>query len=395
MVTYSFGITLAASGINITSIRIVSEEYALGNDQGVKKSSKKCIQISLFFSLIASFLFYLSSDIIVKYCFENKASTNIVYLICIALPLISVSSSISGYFTAVRRVYKPVIGQFLEQATKILATILLFKSLGSNNSIENICFVLILGDVISEIVSFIYIVTVYIFDINHHFSSLKNNQKENFFSKIFRILLPVSFTSWIKSGISSFKQIIIPSSLQKNGKSSEDALSSYGIISGMAMPIVMFPATFLLAVSSLLIPEFSRYYIKRDYHKIKIYTDKLIIISFIFANVLTMFFLIFGSKIGLFIYHKNEVGPYIRILSLLIPFMYVDIIIDNILKSLDAQAEVMVINIIDSVVTTAFIFFFVPIFGIKGFILSIFISEILNLSLSLNKLLKLERSWNS
>ena len=73
--------------------------------------------------------------------------------------------------------------------------------------------------------------------------------------------------------------------------------------------------------------------------------------------------------------------------------MYVDIIIDNILKGLDAQAKSMVINIIDLVITTSFIFFFVPIFGIKGYIFSIFISEILNLALSLRVLLKIEKKF--
>lgn len=71
--------------------------------------------------------------------------------------------------------------------------------------------------------------------------------------------------------------------------------------------------------------------------------------------------------------------------------MYVDILIDNILKGLDAQTNVMLINIIDLIISTVFIFFFVPLLGIKGYILSIFISEILNFSLSLYKLLKLEK----
>ena len=85
-------------------------------------------------------------------------------------------------------------------------------------------------------------------------------------------------------------------------------------------------------------------------------------------------------------------GTYIKLFAPLIPFMYVDIIIDNILKGLDAQTNVMIINIIDLIVSTCFIFFFVPLLGIKGYILSIFISEILNLGLSLNKLLKLEKN---
>ena len=158
------------------------------------------------------------------------------------------------------------------------------------------------------------------------------------------------------------------------------------------MPIVLFPATILITIASLIIPEFSRYYIKEDYSKIKIYTDRLIIGSFLFALILTLLFFIFGNSLGLIIYHNSEVGFFIKIFSLLIPFMYVDIIIDNILKGLDAQTNVMIINIIDLLVSTAFIFFFVPIFGIKGFVISIFISEILNLTLSLYKLLKLEKN---
>ena len=72
--------------------------------------------------------------------------------------------------------------------------------------------------------------------------------------------------------------------------------------------------------------------------------------------------------------------------------MYVDIIIDSILKGLDAQVSVLYINILDLLVSISFIFFFVPMFGIKGFIASIFASEILNFALSLKKLFEIEHS---
>lgn len=73
--------------------------------------------------------------------------------------------------------------------------------------------------------------------------------------------------------------------------------------------------------------------------------------------------------------------------------MYVDIIVDNILKGLDAQVNVLFINIVDLLVSISFIFFFVPWLGIKGFILSVFVSEMINFALSLKKLLDLEKSW--
>ena len=308
--------------------------------------------------------------------------------------MIAISSSISGYFTAVRRVYKSVLANFLEYVAKIIITVFLLKKYIPTGSIENICFALILGDVLSEVCSFTYNIFVFMFDLNHKVdNNIIKPSNNNFLHRIFRILLPVAFTSYIRSGLSTIKQLIIPSSLEKNGINCETALAEYGTITGMAMPIVLFPATFLTAVSGLLIPEFSRYYVKKDYIKIKKYSDKLIVGSFLFALLLTILFIIFGNKLGELIYHDVTIGIYIKMFAPLIPFMYVDIVVDSILKGLDAQVNVLFINIIDLLVSISFIFFFVPIFGIKGFIASIFASEILNFGLSLKKLLDLEKTW--
>lgn len=380
-------------GINITSTRIVSEELAVGNNEGIKKSIIKCIIISLSFGFIACVIFCLNASFIAKICFHNKVGNSIVYLISIALPMIAISSAISGYFTAVRRVYKSVIANCLEYIAKIIITILLLKKYILTGNIENICFALILGDVLSEVCSFTYNIIVFIFDLNTKLDNTCIGKNNHFLHRIFRILLPVAFTSYIRSGLSTLKQLIIPSSLEKNGINCDVALAEYGTITGMAMPIVLFPATFLTAVSGLLIPEFSRYYVKKDYVKIKKYSDKLIIGSFLFALFLTFLYVIFGNTLGEVIYHDAQIGIYIKMFAPLIPFMYVDIVVDNILKGLDAQVNVLFINIVDLLVSISFIFFFVPVFGIKGFIASIFASEILNFILSLKKLLDLEKSW--
>ena len=290
---------------------------------------------------------------------------------------------------AVRRVYKTVLGQFLEQISKIIAIIILLKIYLPLGTLEGICYALILGDVISEIISFSYLLIIYFLDIKHHVTKFKAENKNNFIFRIFRIFrifAPVALTSYIRSGLSSIKQLIIPSSLEKSGLNCSQALSQYGTISGMAMPIIMFPASFLSSFASLLIPEFSRYYVHKDYQKIRKYSDKLIIGSFLFSLVLTIFFLIFGNKLGILIYKDAEVGVYIKLFSLIIPFIYLDIIIDCILKGLDAQVSVMFINIVDLLVSISVIMIFVPWFGIKGYIVSIFISEILNFILSFWKL---------
>lgn len=71
--------------------------------------------------------------------------------------------------------------------------------------------------------------------------------------------------------------------------------------------------------------------------------------------------------------------------------MYLDMVIDGILKGLDGQTSVMVVNVLDLTITTSFIYFFVPRLGIVGYIFSIFISEIVNFLASLKKLLKIKK----
>ena len=68
--------------------------------------------------------------------------------------------------------------------------------------------------------------------------------------------------------------------------------------------------------------------------------------------------------------------------------MYMDHIIDCILKGLNKQFGVMCCNILDLSITTCFIYFLLPVLGIKGYVLSIFFSEVLNFSISLFQLFK-------
>ena len=82
------------------------------------------------------------------------------------------------------------------------------------------------------------------------------------------------------------------------------------------------------------------------------------------------------------IYKKIEIAKYLRILSPLIIIMYLDIVIDGILK-----VSVMAINVIDCIISIGFIYFFVPLLGFSGYIISIFISEVIDFTLSGLKLL--------
>lgn len=388
MSVYVFGITLASAGINISATRVVAEELACKNEVGAKKAASRCILFSFIFGISASLIFFIFADFIVCHCLHNKISKSIIYLICIALPFISMSASINGYFTAVRRVYKNAIAKFGEEIVKIVCAVTLLKSFAPS-SISSACYILILADVISEITSFLHLYILYFRDKHGSLIESRYKDLDSYNKRILRIAIPVALTSYIRSGLSTIKQLIIPSSLQKSGMNSSNSLIAYGIVNGMVMPIIMFPVILITSFSGLLVPEFSRYYTQGKYKKIRSVSSIILICTLIFSLIIAILIFIFADNLSNLIYHKAEIAKYLRILAPLIVLMYLDIVIDAILKGLDAQVDVMLVNVFDCIISIAFIYFLVPVLGFSGYIISIFISEVIDFTLSGYRLLKI------
>ena len=99
-----------------------------------------------------------------------------------------------------------------------------------------------------------------------------------------------------------------------------------------------------------------------------------------------MFF--FAEKTALAVYGDNESAFYIKILSVLLPIMYLDTVTDGLLKGLDQQLASMRYNIIDSGLCVVLVYFLLPAFAVKGYIFILFLSEIINFAFSFNRLAK-------
>ena len=380
MSVYMFFITLATSGINLASTRIVSEELAINNVQGAKKAIKQCVLFSLLVGSSAGIILFSLSPYIATYWLHGKVSHIIFYILSIALPFMSVSSAINGYFSALRKVIKTASSQVLEQIIKIFLVIFLFSIFLPNN-IEYACLSLVLGSTVSEIISCIFAFLLYYFEQR----KLEYNYRKKFDYKkrIFRISIPVSITSYVRSGLSTLKQILIPLQLEKSGLPCDTALSKYGIITGMVMPILMFPSTILYTFSGLLIPEFSDYNQKKKYREMNAVITRIFKLIFIFSIFIIGIFWTFSKPLSLLIYNNLEVAHYLKILAPVAVFIYVDNIIDNLLKGLDKQVGVMLVNVLDLFVSIGFILLLLPINGIYAYLTVIYISELLNFFASL------------
>lgn len=385
MSVYLFAITVANSGIGLAATRIVAEELDVNGEAGVITAMKKCIAYSLFFGLLSGIILYTISPFLVDKILLNRISAKPLYILAISLPFTSISTSLNGYFSGVRNVSKSSLGKIISLLLRVGLTCFFIYIFPSDN-IDLVCTYLVLSSTLANIFEFFYSYILYY--ISKRNVSLNNFENKHYLKKILKISLPIAVTSIIRSGLSTLKQVLIPISLAKFTSSSNLALSQYGLINGMAFPLILFPSVFINSFAGLLIPEFASLKLSGNYATMSKIIRLIFKIASIFSICIIGIFLTFTEEICTIVYHNLDIVSFIVLLCPIIIFMYLDTIIDSMLKGIDCQVEVMFCNIIDLFITITLIYFFIPVYGIYGYIAILYISEIFNFSVSLYQLHK-------
>lgn len=385
MSIYMFAVTIATSGVNLAATKVISEEIERNNTGNIPRIVKRCFLYSLIMGVFACAILIIFAPYICEHWLMNQVSHSVLYALAISLPFVSMTSAISGYFLAIRNVLRTSISQIAGQLIRIGIVFVLVTTIFPND-VNSSALALVIGGTLSEIISFIFLYITYLKDRKKH---TELHTKESFLTKrILKISLPIAITSYIRSGLNTLKQIIIPIRLKLSGISYEKAIAQYGMICGMAMPIIMFPSVIVYSYSSLLIPEFSRFSVHDDKSVIGKNISKMFKITLYFSIAIAGILMYFGKDIGNIFYNTPDVGWYIKIMAPLIVLIYLDNVVDSILKGLGKQVSVMCCNILDLVISVSFIYYLLPVFGSVGYIIVMYISEILNYSISVITLFK-------
>lgn len=385
---YGFALTLALSGINLSTTRLVSDAIGEKSNEKIRISMKKCIGYSLFFGTLSCVLLLIFSEPLALYALKDARLIKPLRLCGATLPLISLGACLNGYFTAVRRVYKNAITQISEQLARIFFCALLL-SLAFGDDMESRCICLVLGGTLSEILSFLISLIFYVFD--KHKIDCTEGEKANdkaITKKMFSIALPLAFSTYFRSALLSLEHILIPIGIEKSGKNRSESLVAYGTLQSMAMPLVLFPSAIIHSFSGLLVPELAELKIQDNKREIKYVAERVCHLALTFAIGVAGIMIFFANELGHEIYSSQEAGKYIRIVAHIIPIMYLDTTVDNMLKGLGEHLYTMAVNITDTLCSVVMVLILIPQMGIYGYIALIIVSEIFNFGASIYKLIK-------
>lgn len=382
---YAFSITLATAGINLSTTRLVSDALGLDDPHMAKTVAKRALAVCTVSGIISSvLLFSLSEPLALRFLGDVRAILPL-RILSFTLTPIAICSCLSGYFNAVRRVKINAAFQVVAQLVKIAATVY-FLSLLLDKGTEQACIALVLGGAVAEFFSMILSLLLYLYDRKKLIGERKNISS-GITLELLKISIPVTVSACIRSALSMLQHVLIPKGLKASGKSWASALSSYGALHGMAMPLVLFPSAFIGAFAGLLIPEISECCIQNNSERLRRVAYRTLSLSLFFSIGVSGIMLFYSEPLGLMVYKSSETAHYIRIMAPLIPVMYIDSAVDAILKGSGHQVYSMNVNIADTLSACIFALTLIPRMGIMGYVISIYATEILNTTLSIAKMI--------
>lgn len=378
---YSICFTLYASGIQTALSKLIAEEA--GKQSSVRRIKRMLfhgILLSVSIALLLSFFVYWFSDYIALYFLEEADCAASLRILCFAFPFCGITACINGYYYGLKRASVPAFSQLLEQIIRVFAVLGLVTFLPVDGKKEG-CELAVIGIVSGEISSQLYNLFSLLFrkkpiDCAHPFDSTEQKSLSSDIKLISSTSLPLTLNRLLINILHSFEAVLIPKMLRETGLNQTDALSVYGIITGMSMPFLMFPSTITNSLSVLLLPTVSEAKAKKNHHTIAEVSSLTIKYSLLLGILSAGIFLTFGEELGSFIYGEPSAGVYLTILAWICPFLYVATTLGSIINGLGKMNLTFLNSIAGQVIQLILIVKLIPGFGMKGYFVSLLVSQL-------------------
>lgn len=379
---YFLFITVAQSGLSVTVTRLCAERFAHADRAGAGNVLRSGVRVAAVTGFGAMGLMLALSSFISKYCIGDLRALLSLRVLAFSLPFIAVCGMFSAYFIADKNVMNGCTAQIIEQLSRLAAAaaaIAFFADRGMDIMLAAV----VAANTVSEALSCLYLALRYMFS-----KKPVEVRRQSYAGTIARGAVPVALSRYLSSALHTAENMLVPSAMTVYTHSRSAALADFGALKGMAMPLLFFPFSLLSALSTLLLPEITEAHARGDIKKSSQIINRTCSITLVSSIMAAGVFFVFADSLGMLIYKSERVCYIIKILSVIVPFMYLDSICDGLLKGLGKQKQVLYNNCIDSGTRIIAVMILVPAFGLNGFLAVMVISNVMVSLLNLRLLLK-------
>ncbi len=387
---YATFITLATAGVSVAATRLVTEEYSV-SPATTKGMMLRLLLVALGFGVGAALLQIASAHLAATYWIGDARAAVPIQIAALALPSMAIASVLRGFFLARRRVQPNVYSQLAEQTVRI-GFVLLLLYITQDASLEARCVIVFAGSTLSEMVSCLAMALFYRAEAPAAFGKAPARAPQGARARIWEILWPVEGGRVLASALHTAENMLVPACLAvylatSGGRTT--AVAQYGVLKGMALPLLVFPMGVLGSLATLLMPEITEAHVRGQQEKLARFVHKMFLLTLYASVVAGVGFFVFAEDLGELLYQSAETGLYLKWLAPMAPFMYLENMVTGALKGLGEQKATFRYSAEDSITRILLVMLLLPRFGMLSFLLVMFASNAYTCIMNTRRLLQI------
>lgn len=380
---YNLAVTLATAGLSVTTTRLCAQCLARGERGAVRPVMRRMLAVALMLGLCCCLAQFALARTAARWWLKDMRAVPALQILAPSLPFMALSAVLRGYFLAMRRVKPNALAQLFEQAVRI-SLVMLLVTRAVPYGLTAACTAAVTGNTVSEAASWCYMMLCW----GKEKRELGPAQKPSMTAwAIVQGLTPIAANQYLTSFLRTVENVMVPSCLAVAAASRETGLAQYGALRGMAMPVVFFPFSFLATLSTLLMPEITRAAERGQRKTLERLVQRTLLITMTLSVPAGGLFTLFSAELGQVLYQSSEIGMYLCVLGPLMPLMYLESMVDGVLKGLGEQMATFRYAVLDSAFRLVSVAWMVPRWGMPGFLLIMVCSNLLTSLLNLRRLL--------
>lgn len=358
---YGLAAVLSGGSGFIATSRFLSEELGCGGNP--HRVFQYAMRFCAVLSITVTALLCIFADIPVRLLHQETVSAETIRLLSLSLPVSALMACLKGRCYAYNRVYLPAAAECIEFLTKAGAlafcTVFLIPQ-GRLSILTAFAVSMMIGQGSAAI--FLAVVRMPHRE-NCNVCSLT-------FSKFLRQILPIMGNASLVALLSSTNDALVPLTLLQFGSSTEEALSQFGEFEAIIIPTLFFPSVVQCCISGLLVPVLSRAKAAQDHDFIRVTTERMLEQTVAYALFVVMILFRYGGQIGALLGGDAFTGRILRLMAPVVPFIYLEIIMEGILRGLGKHNFSSVNYLAEYLVRISVLLICVPLFGFYGIVAS-------------------------
>lgn len=311
MPVYSVMMSIVSVGLTAAVATLSAKQLALGAHGAAGRVVPRALSVFMWLMIpVAAVVLLLYDPISVYLLGDARTQLGLILLLpCVALT--AIENIHKHYFYGVGQVRPPALIELTEQFIRAGAVLGLLAVVLPQNA-EKTVGVIVLGMIACEVFSALSLVVLY---RKRQGKTLGGERVDGMGRTMLSIALPVGITALLGNLMGAVNAAVVPRLLI--GKMSrEAAMSAFGVVSGMTLPMLSVPTLFLGALNLVMMPRVAQYCaLGRRERAAGVVRRALEVVCVVMPPCMALL-CVAGSELGQLLFRRGDVGQYLPLLAL-------------------------------------------------------------------------------